>query len=50
MFENEKVDKETALEAEIVKYANTAISDGKDHITDRLKKRADDYRAELEAA
>jgi len=50
MFENEKVDKETALEAEIVKYANTAISDGKDHIADRLKKRADEYQAELEAA
>lgn len=50
MFENDKVDRGTALEAEIVRYANTAIGDGKDHIADRLKQRAAEYDAELEAA
>jgi len=50
MFENDKVDRGTALEAEIVRYANTAIGDGKDRIADRLKQRAAEYDAELEAA
>ena len=40
MFENDKVDKETALEAEIVKYANEALCHGDTDIEDGLKKRA----------
>jgi hypothetical protein len=48
MFENEKLDKETALEAEIVKYANKAICDDEADIEDQLKKRAEQYSAELE--
>jgi hypothetical protein len=50
MFENEKLDKETAVEAEIVKYANEEICEGQFHITDKLKQHAKDYSKELEAA
>lgn len=50
MFENEKVDKQTALEAEIVKYANEAIGEGQTRLADPLKKRAQEYSSELEAA
>jgi|SRR5450830_1083887 predicted DNA-binding transcriptional regulator AlpA len=50
MFENEKLDKESAIEAEIVRQANEAICAGQVHIGDQLKKRAEEYSAQLEAA
>ncbi len=50
MFENEKIDKQIAIDAEIVKYANTAIGSGETHLADPLKKRAKEYSDELEAA
>src|SRR5450759_5662981 len=45
MFENEKLDKESAIEAEIVRQANEAICAGQVHIGDQLKKRAEEYSA-----
>jgi hypothetical protein len=50
MFENEKIDKQTALDAAIVKYANEAISEGQSNLAEPLKKRVKEYSAELEAA
>jgi DNA helicase IV len=50
MFEHEKLSREVAIEAEIVKEANEAICTGNTHIADQLKKRAEEYSAELEAA
>lgn len=50
MFENQKLEKESAVEAEIVRQANAAISAGEINLTDKLKQRAKEYSAELEAA
>jgi hypothetical protein len=50
MFENQKLEKESAVEAEIVRQANAAISAGEINLTDKLKRRAKEYSAELEAA
>ena len=50
MYENEKIDKDTAIEAEIFRCANAAIDDGNTHLADPLKKRATEYSKELEAA
>jgi len=50
MFENKQIDKQVAIDAEIVKFANEAIGDGQTKLSDPLKKRAKDYSAELEAA
>jgi hypothetical protein len=50
MFENRKLDKDSAIEAEIVKQANEAICSGQLDLADQLKKRAKEYSEELEAA
>lgn len=50
MFENKKLSREAALEAEIVRQANQAIAKGEGRIGERLKKKAKDYAKELEAA
>jgi predicted DNA-binding transcriptional regulator AlpA len=50
MFENEKLDKQTALDADTVSYANAAIREGGSNIGAKLKKRAEDYAKELKAA
>jgi len=50
MFENNKLDREAAIEAEIVRQANEAIRGGQSDIASRLKKRAEEYAAELQAA
>jgi hypothetical protein len=49
-LKNKKAAKEMALEAEIVKEANEAIRRGQVHIGDELKKKAEEYSAELCAA
>ena len=43
MFENNKLPREAAIEAEIVKQANEAIGEGDVRIGARLKKRAREY-------
>jgi hypothetical protein len=50
MFKNNKLDRETAIEAEIFRQANEAIRNGQIDIGSRLKKRAEEYSAELQAA
>ena len=50
MYENEKLDKETAIEAEVVRLANDAICSGETNLGERLKRAAQDYSAKLEAA
>ena len=50
MFENKKLDKEAALEAEIVKRVNEVIDEDQGRIAADLQKRAEEYSAELEAA
>jgi hypothetical protein len=50
MFENEKLGKEAALDAEIVRQANVAICNGESHLGEKLKKAAKEYSEELEAA
>jgi len=50
MFENDKLGREAAIEAEIVRQANEAIGEGHVDIGSRLKKRALEYSAELQAA
>jgi len=50
MFENKKLDKESALEAEIVKRVNEVIDEDQGRIAADLQKRAEEYSAELEAA
>ncbi len=50
MFKNEKIERELAIEAEIFKEANSAIREGQTNILDQLKKRAEEYDKELEAA
>jgi hypothetical protein len=50
MFENDKLDREVAVDAEIVKQANDAIRAGETDIGDQLKKRAKEYERELAAA
>jgi predicted DNA-binding transcriptional regulator AlpA len=50
MYENEKLDKETAIEAEVVRLANDAICGGETNLGERLKKAAQDYSAKLEVA
>ena len=50
MFTNNKLDRETAIEAEIFRQANEAIRSGQIDIRSRLKKRAEEYSAELQAA
>jgi predicted DNA-binding transcriptional regulator AlpA len=50
MFEHNKLDREAAIEAEIVRQANEAISAGQIDIASRLKKRVEEYSAELQAA
>ena len=50
MYQNKKLDRDTALDAEIVKEANEAVYKGEVHIGEQLKKRAEEYSAQLEAA
>jgi predicted DNA-binding transcriptional regulator AlpA len=50
MFKNDKLGREAAIEAEIVRQANEAISAGQIDIASRLKKRVQEYSAELRAA
>jgi len=51
MYENDKVEKAVALEAEIVKYANTAIASGDiSDIGNDLRQHREEYAKELEAA
>lgn len=50
MFENKKLPREAAIDAEIVRQANEAIGKGELHIGDRLEKKAEEYAAELDAA
>ncbi len=50
MFKNQKIERDAAIEAEIFKEANAAIMAGQTHIHEQLKKRAEAYEKELEAA
>ena len=50
MFQNKKLSREAALAAEIVRQANEAVAQGDVHIGQRLKKRAREYAATLDAA
>jgi len=50
MYQNKKLDRDTALDAKIVKEANEAICKGEIHIGAQLKERAEKYSAELAAA
>ena len=50
MYEHEKLGKEAALDAEIVRQANVAICNGESDLSEKLKKAAQKYAEELEAA
>jgi len=50
MFKNDKLGREAAIEAEIVRQANEAVSAGQIDIASRLRKRVQEYSAELQAA
>src|ERR1700687_1351596 len=50
MFKNEKINREVAIEAAIVKEANEAIESGHTDIRGQLNKRVKEYEKELEAA
>jgi hypothetical protein len=50
MFQNNKLSREAAINAEIVRQANEAICSGERHIGERLKKTAAKYAAELDVA
>ncbi len=50
MYKNKKLEKQIAVEAELVRQANAALGAGECHLDKRLKKVAEDYSAELEAA
>ena len=50
MFKNHKIARDVAIEAEIVKAANAAVTAGQTHLHEPLKKRAAEYEKELETA
>lgn len=50
MYEQKKLPREAALEAEIVRQANEAIAKGEGRIGERLRKKAREYAKELDAA
>jgi hypothetical protein len=50
MFENQKLPRETAIEAEIIKQANEAIGAGEKNIGARLKKTAKEVAKQLDVA
>jgi hypothetical protein len=50
MYQNNKLAKQIAVDAELVRQANAAISAGEIHVKQYLEKVAEDYAAELEAA
>jgi len=50
MFEHQRLELESALDAEMVKCANKAICNGEVHIGAQLKQREEEYGAELEAS
>jgi predicted DNA-binding transcriptional regulator AlpA len=50
MFQNKKLTREAAIEAEIVRQANEAVAKGDVHIGERLRKKAKEYAAKLDAA
>jgi predicted DNA-binding transcriptional regulator AlpA len=47
MFQNNKLGRQVAVEAEIGRHANEAIAAGQTDVASRLKKRAAEYSAEL---
>lgn len=49
MYQNHKLEKQAALEAEIVRQANVAICEGKFSLSQRLRHVADEYPKQLEA-
>ncbi len=49
MFDNDKLGREAAIDAEVVKQANAAIGKGEARLGDRLKKTAKAYAAKLGA-
>lgn len=50
MFENDKLAKEDAIEAEIVREANAALCKGQVDLADTLRARSKEYAADLKAA
>ncbi|MCW5691133.1 MAG: hypothetical protein KIT48_02085 [Pseudolabrys sp.] len=50
MFENQKIEKQVAIEAEIVRFANEAIGRGATDLSRDLQQRAKEYEAKLAAA
>jgi len=50
MFANDRLDRATAIDAEVVKQANAAVGNGERNLSARLRKTARDYAAELDAA
>jgi hypothetical protein len=48
MYQNKKLEREVALSAEIVREANEAVTAGQVDIGKKLKRRAEEYSAELE--
>lgn len=50
LFQNEKLSREQAIEAEAVKVANQAICTHESKIRDKMQERLKDYERELEAA
>lgn len=50
MYKNDKIEKEAAVEAELVKTANGFIGAGDLHFSGQLSRHAEEYDKELEAA
>jgi len=50
LFKNEKLTRESAIEAEALRAANEAIEAREPQLDERLKRRLQEYEAELEAA
>ncbi len=48
MFKHQKLEREIAIAAEILRQANEAVGNGQVHIGPRLKQRAEEYLAELD--
>lgn len=49
MFENDKIEKQLAVEAEIFRCANEVLHRGQTHLSEPLKKRVREYSEELAA-
>jgi predicted DNA-binding transcriptional regulator AlpA len=50
MYKHDKIAKEEAINAEIVRFTNEAICNAQNHLGDKLKKRIAEYEKELAAA